>query len=433
MRVLVTGASGACILQPAHPRARSCSPSSQVSSGGRCSLSSSGQDTTVRPPFAAHSASQTDSVLSQGYGLLSRGWRPRQGPLLLLLGSVLLLPADISPRCTQLDLHDEAAVKTFLADYKPELVVHCAAERRPDAVESVRPEPPSSLVQACAGLRIPSLTFHLPHRTPRPPRSSTSPSPPSCRPCPARPRTPSSSSTSRPTTSLTVTPLRRATSLMLKRRRLTCTARASSRARSRRSRGSRPAAGAACCECPSCASTPSSPALLYRLYRRASTDALDGLLRRYGKAESHSESAINVLVESVRKAARGESVKMDNWAKRYPTNVADIARVLVELAGACRLSPRSQFSSRPDSPLFSRTQKSPPQPPSPRSSTSRRSKSTPSTRSRNSSPACTAHRSSSTTASSGSATGPSRARRCARRTATCRTCVPRSLSSFAQA
>lgn len=60
----------------------------------------------------------------------------------------------------------------------------------------------------------------------------------------------------------------------------------------------------------------------------------DALLNRYGKAESHSESAINTLVDAVRKAAGGQQVKMDDWATRYPTNVADVARVLVDLAGA---------------------------------------------------------------------------------------------------
>ncbi|GAA5916558.1 hypothetical protein JCM6882_002539, partial [Rhodosporidiobolus microsporus] len=52
----------------------------------------------------------------------------------------------------------------------------------------------------------------------------------------------------------------------------------------------------------------------------------------YGPAESNGESAINTLVDSVRKAAGGASVKMDNWATRYPTHAEDIARVLVDLS-----------------------------------------------------------------------------------------------------
>ncbi|BGP55459.1 hypothetical protein JCM8202v2_003063 [Rhodotorula sphaerocarpa] len=52
----------------------------------------------------------------------------------------------------------------------------------------------------------------------------------------------------------------------------------------------------------------------------------------YGKAESNSESAINVLVDAVRKAADGNAMKMDNWAARNPTCVEDIARVLRDLA-----------------------------------------------------------------------------------------------------
>lgn len=58
---------------------------------------------------------------------------------------------------------------------------------------------------------------------------------------------------------------------------------------------------------------------------------------RYGPAESNSESAINVLVDAVEKAATGTPVKMDNWAIRNPTCVEDIARVLRDLAGPLRL------------------------------------------------------------------------------------------------
>lgn len=60
----------------------------------------------------------------------------------------------------------------------------------------------------------------------------------------------------------------------------------------------------------------------------------DGTLyRSYGKVESNGESAINVLVDSVRKAAEGTPVKMDNWAARNPTCTRDIGRVLRDLAG----------------------------------------------------------------------------------------------------
>ncbi|GAA5883707.1 hypothetical protein JCM1840_005566, partial [Sporobolomyces johnsonii] len=35
----------------------------------------------------------------------------------------------------QLDLTDETAVTALLEEYKPDVVIHCAAERRPDVVE----------------------------------------------------------------------------------------------------------------------------------------------------------------------------------------------------------------------------------------------------------------------------------------------------------
>lgn len=37
----------------------------------------------------------------------------------------------------QLDLQDDEAVASLLNDFKPDVVIHCAAERRPDAVEAV--------------------------------------------------------------------------------------------------------------------------------------------------------------------------------------------------------------------------------------------------------------------------------------------------------
>jgi len=37
---------------------------------------------------------------------------------------------------TQIDLHDKEAVEDFLAIFRPNVVVHCAAERRPDVAEA---------------------------------------------------------------------------------------------------------------------------------------------------------------------------------------------------------------------------------------------------------------------------------------------------------
>ncbi|KAF3056333.1 Methionine adenosyltransferase 2 subunit beta [Daldinia childiae] len=59
-------------------------------------------------------------------------------------------------------------------------------------------------------------------------------------------------------------------------------------------------------------------------YQRAGKAGLGVVLRvpvLYGDAEVPSESAVNVLMESVWKAQEsGAKVKMDHWALRYPTN-----------------------------------------------------------------------------------------------------------------
>jgi hypothetical protein len=50
----------------------------------------------------------------------------------------------------------------------------------------------------------------------------------------------------------------------------------------------------------------------------------------YGHVESskgNKESAINVLLDEVKKAQGGVTVKMDHWSKRFPTNTEDVARV----------------------------------------------------------------------------------------------------------
>ncbi|KAJ5517669.1 hypothetical protein LT330_006795 [Penicillium expansum] len=48
----------------------------------------------------------------------------------------------------------------------------------------------------------------------------------------------------------------------------------------------------------------------------------------YGNAKENSESAINTLVDAVQKATdENAGVKMDDWAIRYPTNTEDVARV----------------------------------------------------------------------------------------------------------
>ncbi|CAD6584071.1 MAG: hypothetical protein ASARMPRED_001588 [Alectoria sarmentosa] len=53
----------------------------------------------------------------------------------------------------------------------------------------------------------------------------------------------------------------------------------------------------------------------------------------YGKAEESKESAVNVLMDVMWKSQGKESrTKIDDWAKRYPTNIEDVARVCVDTA-----------------------------------------------------------------------------------------------------
>ncbi|KAF6218949.1 hypothetical protein HO133_005493 [Letharia lupina] len=53
----------------------------------------------------------------------------------------------------------------------------------------------------------------------------------------------------------------------------------------------------------------------------------------YGKAEDPKESAVNILMDVVWKSQEKDArTKMDDWAKRYPTNIEDVARVCVDTA-----------------------------------------------------------------------------------------------------
>ncbi|KAJ6070880.1 hypothetical protein N7467_012199 [Penicillium canescens] len=48
----------------------------------------------------------------------------------------------------------------------------------------------------------------------------------------------------------------------------------------------------------------------------------------YGSAKENSESAVNILVDAVKKATdENAGVKMDDWSQRYPTNTEDVGRV----------------------------------------------------------------------------------------------------------
>jgi dTDP-4-dehydrorhamnose reductase len=53
----------------------------------------------------------------------------------------------------------------------------------------------------------------------------------------------------------------------------------------------------------------------------------------YGEAERPAESAVNVLMDAVKKAQDKEAgVTMDHWAIRYPTNTEDVGRVCQDIA-----------------------------------------------------------------------------------------------------
>jgi dTDP-4-dehydrorhamnose reductase len=75
-------------------------------------------------------------------------------------------------------------------------------------------------------------------------------------------------------------------------------------------------------------------------YHSAGKDGLGVVLRvpvLYGSAEMPSESAVNVLMDSVWKAQeQGVNIKMDHWALRYPTNTEDVARVCQGVSYCCR-------------------------------------------------------------------------------------------------
>ena len=66
-------------------------------------------------------------------------------------------------------------------------------------------------------------------------------------------------------------------------------------------------------------------------YAKAGKEGLGVVLRvpvLYGHAETPSESAVNVLMDTVWKAQEADAnIKMDHWALRYPTNTEDVGRV----------------------------------------------------------------------------------------------------------
>ncbi|RSM15367.1 hypothetical protein CEP52_000930 [Fusarium oligoseptatum] len=71
-------------------------------------------------------------------------------------------------------------------------------------------------------------------------------------------------------------------------------------------------------------------------FAKAGKEGLGVVLRvpvLYGNAETPAESAVNVLMDALWKAqTQGIEVNMDHWAIRYPTNTEDIGRVCHDIS-----------------------------------------------------------------------------------------------------
>ena len=56
-----------------------------------------------------------------------------------------------------------------------------------------------------------------------------------------------------------------------------------------------------------------------------------------------------MLLDAVKDSIdKGKRTKMDDWATRYPTNTTDVARVLIDLAGALIVFSVAPPKNRPD-------------------------------------------------------------------------------------
>ncbi|KAK4159366.1 hypothetical protein QBC43DRAFT_222223 [Cladorrhinum sp. PSN259] len=71
-------------------------------------------------------------------------------------------------------------------------------------------------------------------------------------------------------------------------------------------------------------------------FKEAGKEGLGVVLRvpvLYGPANSNAESAVNCLMDSVLKAQQeGAKINMDHWALRFPTNTEDVGRVCHDIA-----------------------------------------------------------------------------------------------------
>merc|ERR1711939_29431 len=179
----------------------------------------------------------------------------------------------------KLDLHDEEAVTDFIAVYKPDVLIHCAAERRPDVAEAdpdaaVRLNVAASrkLSELCAERNVYMIYISTDYVFP----------------------------------------------------------------------GNAPADGYD-------VGAKVEPTNLYGQTKADGERAVfeDGIGKTtvlrvpvlYGKAHENAESAVNILLDNILMAPKDKKAKMDNWATRYPTNVEDVANVLVQLADKAHARP----------------------------------------------------------------------------------------------
>ncbi len=214
------------------------------------------------------------------------------------------------PSTIKLDLTDEDALARFLAHEQPDAIVHCAAERRPDVVErdpdaseALNVAVPTHLARWCASFQPSSLSSS----------SSTSTS------------TSAEAGAEAGAEAVSHAPLllNLSTDYVFD--------------------GTRPPYGV---------DDAPNPLNAYGVSKLRAERALSehGAAGRavsvrvpvlYGRAERDDESAVNVLLGAIR-SSQGEKrgqVKMDAYAVRYPTNVADVARALADLVAFHCCSP----------------------------------------------------------------------------------------------
>ncbi|KAG8163557.1 hypothetical protein KVR01_006854 [Diaporthe batatas] len=85
-------------------------------------------------------------------------------------------------------------------------------------------------------------------------------------------------------------------------------------------------------------------------FTAAGKDGLCVVLRvpvLYGDADMPNESAVNVLMDAVWRAQKGEKIQMDHWALRYPTNTEDVGRVCHDVAVKYRAASESERAGLP--------------------------------------------------------------------------------------